>query len=390
MDSQSQGPSFVNDLFISYSRKDIDFARALEKALTNYYPPKDLNVPKRRLAVFRDEVDFTGVEYNQSLRKHLENSYKMLVICSPDARASSFVNEEIRLFAELRGAENIIPVLRSGIPNNEASSHEHENLKAFPQRLTDIMPMPLAASFLNFGLSENKPNRGTCEGPWHTILANFYGISRSDVEQRERKRKNRQIWMLTAIVAGIIVLLSIALIIALIQRSNAIEAELKTKDQLRKYYWSNILDSQANDDWLSLLHYSAKAGELATNQLIAKNALHNIYEHTTIFLTIILKHNDSVSGVLFIKAETRILTWSADGTARLWNASDGSPIGQPMKHDSAVNGAAYNQDETRILTWSEDGTARLWDASDGSPIGQPMKHDRSVNGAVYNQVRPGF
>ena len=35
MGTQSQNPSFVNDIFISYSRKDIDFARAIEKALKN-------------------------------------------------------------------------------------------------------------------------------------------------------------------------------------------------------------------------------------------------------------------------------------------------------------------------------------------------------------------
>ena len=31
-----------------------------------------------------------------------------------------------------------------------------------------------------------------------------------------------------------------------------------------------------------------------------------------------------------------------------------------MKHDRPVYGAVFNQDETRILTWSGDGTARLW------------------------------
>ena len=60
------------------------------------------------------------------------------------------------------------------------------------------------------------------------------------------------------------------------------------------------------------------------------------------------------------KDETRILTWSYDGTARLWEAKDGSPIGQPMKHDGVVYGAEFNKDETRILTWSDDDTARLW------------------------------
>ena len=102
-------------------------------------------------------------------------------------------------------------------------------------------------------------------------------------------------------------------------------------------------------------------------------------------MSAILKHELSVDGAVFNKEETRILTWSDDGTARLWDAVDGSPIGQPMKHDKSVDGAVFNKDETRILTWSDDDTARLWDATDGSPIGQPMIHEQDVNGAVFNK-----
>jgi WD40 repeat protein len=32
-----------------------------------------------------------------------------------------------------------------------------------------------------------------------------------------------------------------------------------------------------------------------------------------------------------------------------------------LRHGHAVLGAAFNGDESRILTWSDDGTARLWD-----------------------------
>ncbi|MGD8542240.1 MAG: toll/interleukin-1 receptor domain-containing protein [Desulfobacteraceae bacterium] len=157
MNPESQEPSFGFDVFISYSRKDIVFARALEKALENYAPPKDLDVPQRHLIVFRDEEDFTGVEYNQALREHLENSSKMLVICSPHARASTYVCNEIRLFAEKRGAGNIIPVLLSGIPNNEARQPEHEKEKAFPRCLREILgDMPLAASFLELDPARDK------------------------------------------------------------------------------------------------------------------------------------------------------------------------------------------------------------------------------------------
>jgi len=121
MEADDQKTEYTNDAFISYSRKDIDFARKLEKALEDYKPPKELNAPQYNLVVFRDEADFTGTEYHESLDRHLNNSSKMIVICSPSARKSEYVNDEIRRFARKRGAQNIIPVLISGIPNNEAT-----------------------------------------------------------------------------------------------------------------------------------------------------------------------------------------------------------------------------------------------------------------------------
>lgn len=92
-------------MFISYSRKDMKFARRLEKALRNYEPPKDLKLHARNLNVFRDEEDFTGAEYFTSLDRHLGESSELIVICSPHARASRYVNDEIQRFARMRGPE---------------------------------------------------------------------------------------------------------------------------------------------------------------------------------------------------------------------------------------------------------------------------------------------
>jgi len=116
----------------------------------------------------------------------------MLVICSPYARASDFVSEEIRHFAEKRAGQNIIPVLLSGIPNNEAKKPEHEELKAFPRCLREVMEtplaatpletMPLAASFIDLDPAKDKLYKGVFKGPWYTVLANIYGVPRSDIE----------------------------------------------------------------------------------------------------------------------------------------------------------------------------------------------------------------
>ena len=55
-----------------------------------------------------------------------------------------------------------------------------------------------------------------------------------------------------------------------------------------------------------------------------------------------------------------------------------------MKHESAIIGAIFNEDESLILTYSADGTARLWYTRDGSPAIRPMKSDSPVIAAMFN------
>ena len=50
----------------------------------------------------------------------------------------------------------------------------------------------------------------------------------------------------------------------------------------------------------------------------------------------------------------------------------------PLRHEGAVWGAAFNRDESRILTWSEDNTARLWDAATGQEVVAPLRHEGAV------------
>ena len=99
-----------------------------------------------------------------------------------------------------------------------------------------------------------------------------------------------------------------------------------------------------------------------------------------------IRHESAVRGATFDQAEGRILSWSLDGTVRLWDAATGQPRGAPMKHDGAVDGALFDQAQARILSWSDDGTVRLWDAATGQPRGAPMKHDGAVMGALFDQA----
>jgi hypothetical protein len=91
------------DVFLSYSRKDEEFGKRLEEALENYTLPKDVqtrSVSKKRLNVFRDKKDLvpTDADYYKAIEGYLKQSRYLVVICSPNARGSEYVNAEIETY----------------------------------------------------------------------------------------------------------------------------------------------------------------------------------------------------------------------------------------------------------------------------------------------------
>lgn len=75
----------------------------------------------------------TGTEYNRAIVQHLGDSEKLIVVCSPGARASTLTMRFGALW-KLTKLGNIIPVLLEGIPNNAAEGGPEE-LMDFPAAL---------------------------------------------------------------------------------------------------------------------------------------------------------------------------------------------------------------------------------------------------------------
>jgi WD40 repeat protein len=244
----------VHDAFISYSRADRDFAAALEVRLERYRPPRDLGRPYRYLEIFRDEHDFTGTDYTIAVERHLLASRKLIVVCSPAARASGYVAQEIRLFAAAKGAEHLIPLLLHGIPNNERTEGSDAEL-AFPDALCDVMSMPLAATFRGWAAG-HAVHRGQFEGAWLTLLSNLFDVPRSDLEQRERRRQlaARRRW--TSAIVAILLALTALTVWALVSRDEAVRqreaAERATKAEMA-----------AKEDALRAAEEERKAKDLA-------------------------------------------------------------------------------------------------------------------------------
>ena len=81
---------------------------------------------------------------------------------------------------------------------------------------------------------------------------------------------------------------------------------------------------------------------------------------------------------------SRVVTASADGTARLWDASSGAVLTVLWGHGARMTHAAFSPDGTRVVTTSHDATARLWDASGGETLAVLKGHENWLDHAAFS------
>jgi WD40 repeat protein len=97
-----------------------------------------------------------------------------------------------------------------------------------------------------------------------------------------------------------------------------------------------------------------------------------------------LQHQGVVKVASFSPDGGRVVTASADSTARVWDAATGQPVGPALRHKGAVNAAVFRSDGRHIVTASADATAQVWDSATGQPVGTPLQHEDTVNAAVFS------
>jgi WD40 repeat protein/tRNA A-37 threonylcarbamoyl transferase component Bud32 len=74
----------------------------------------------------------------------------------------------------------------------------------------------------------------------------------------------------------------------------------------------------------------------------------------------------------------------ASGTAHLWKAPAGQPLGPPLAHWGPVLAAAFSPDGRLVLTGHPDGTARLWETHTGQPREVVLRHPGPVWSVAFS------
>lgn len=121
--------------FISYSHADEAAARWLQRALEGYRPPATLrasrpDLPARIYPVFRDRDELASAhDLSDSIRLAMDESDALVVVCSPAATGSRWVNEEIRYFQSSGRGYRIFCYLVAG------QTEPHSPQCGFPEAL---------------------------------------------------------------------------------------------------------------------------------------------------------------------------------------------------------------------------------------------------------------
>ena len=92
----------------------------------------------------------------------------------------------------------------------------------------------------------------------------------------------------------------------------------------------------------------------------------------------------SLAARAFSPDGSRIGTGSKDGTARVWNATDGRAVAQLTGHTGWVHLVAFSPDGSRFLTGSVDGTAAVWNTATGNRVSAMIAGDSELRSAAFS------
>lgn len=199
--------------FLSYSHRDHRWAAWLHRALETYRVPPALvgrdspygPIPERLRPIFRDREELAASSaLGERLTEALDRSRFLIVLCSCEAAASRWTNEEILAFKRRHSADRIFAAIvggepfASGMDGREAEECLPPALRfelAADGTISDRPAEPLAADF--------RPRGDGKRMAFLKLVAGMLGVGLDDLVQRDQLRRTRRMaWLTAASLAG--------------------------------------------------------------------------------------------------------------------------------------------------------------------------------------------
>jgi eukaryotic-like serine/threonine-protein kinase len=238
MNASSTASGFKYSAFLSYSHHDRRWAEWLQRALETYRVPFRLvgtqtasGLVTRRLApVCRDRSDMrSSPDLGANIKEALLASANLIVICSPSASTSRWVNEEIDLFLRLGRADRIFCLIVAGEPN----ASESEECFAPALRFVYDADGQAASQRREPTAADVRPGRDGKTDAKLKLIAGLFDVDLDVLKQREQRRRVQRMTAITSLALVVMLITTGLAIEAHIQRNRAV-AERQTAERRQK------------------------------------------------------------------------------------------------------------------------------------------------------------
>lgn len=240
--------------FVSYSHRDEAWARWLHRTLETYAVPRRLvgrstpfgPVPRTLAPVFRDGDELaTAGDLSAKVSEALAQSGSLIVVCSPDAARSRWVDEEVRRYQALGRGDRVFCLIVRGEPN-ASRIPGHEQDECFAPALTrrpdvaagdaEARVEPLAADV--------RPGRGSKADAKYRLIAGMLGIDLDALKRRDYQRRARRAVALASVAAVVMAITSVLAVQAWVARGAA-ERRQKDAEDLVAFMLGDLNDKLA-------------------------------------------------------------------------------------------------------------------------------------------------
>jgi tetratricopeptide (TPR) repeat protein len=229
--------------FMSYSHSDAAVAARLHRSLENYRVPKRLRgtpgefgpVPERLSPIFRDREELaSSADLSKRVQEALRESDAMIVVCSPQAAGSHWVNEEVLAFKRLGHGDRIYCVIVAGEPNAGDARECFPPALRFEIEADGQLGQRPAESIA----ADLRPGKDGATAARLKLIAGLLGVGFDTLRQREAHRRNQRMALIAAASLAGMTLALVLTATAWFERDNARRqqalAEGATRDAQRR------------------------------------------------------------------------------------------------------------------------------------------------------------
>jgi WD40 repeat protein len=318
----------MTKVFISYSRKDEEFARQLATDLDRFGASIWLDV---------DDIP-PGVNWSSAVQQGLDTCDTLLLIISPDSMDSGNVTDEWQYFRD-----------------------EHKPIIPIIYRITPTIHFQLRRiQYVDFMMQDYEIALGQ-------LRERMFGEEAQQGGQQLRKA-----------VPGVITLgsarhLDTRLELAghrdsvkdiALNPDGTLAATCSEDKTVRLWYTTGRKRIKAmigHEKPVNTVAFSASGLFLASGSDDKTIRLWHVQKRFCI--TALVGHAGPVTGVVYSPAESILASASEDGTVRLWNAKERQPLNVLGAHDGPASDVAFSPDGRLVASAGLDHTVRLWDAA---------------------------